>query len=200
MSSPLDGAPENLTELLDAVQPQGDETYVSVQDMLKRIGGRSFPAVILVPSVLMVSPISGIPTAPTLSALVIMTCAFQGLFGRSHLWLPGFLMRRKISARRLQKGIDWLRRPAGWMDRHSKGRLRLLTAGPMRPFAFLFSILIALSWPLLELVPFVTSFGAGAVAMIMFGLMTRDGAYLVAGYVQGTAIYITLLSIWSGLF
>ena len=191
--------PESLLELLDAIQPTGDEARVSLRDVLERIGVRSFPAVILMPAVLLVSPISGIPGTPTLGALVIMICAVQALFGRHHLWLPDILMRRTIAAERLQKGVEWLRKPAGWMDRHSQGRLCILTSGPFRLFGFVASIAIAASWPVLELLPFVTSFGAGSVAMIMFGMMTRDGAYVLAGYVQATALYMTLLTIWSGL-
>ncbi|WGW03965.1 exopolysaccharide biosynthesis protein [Tropicibacter oceani] len=199
VNGPLKGPPESLTQLLDAVQPQGDEDHVSVGDMLERVGGRSFPAVIMVPAVLLVSPLSGIPGTPTLGALIVLICAFQGLLGRDHLWLPGLLTRRSVSSGKLQKAVNWLRRPAAFMDRHSKGRFHLLTAGPMRLLAFAISIVIALSWPVLELLPFFTSFSAGATAMIMFGLMTRDGAYLLAGYVQSAVIFVLLVTIWTGL-
>lgn len=198
MTSADTPSPEALLELLDAVQPQGDESHVSIQDMLERVGGRSFAAVILVPSVLMVSPLSGILGTPTLSAIIIITCAVQAFLGRHHLWLPGFVTRRKISSGKLQKGVNWLRKPAGWMDRHSRGRLRFLTSRPLRPLAYLATIALAMIWPILELIPFVTSFGAGAVAMIMFGVMTRDGAYVLAGYIQGTVIYMIVISLWAG--
>ena len=38
-------------------------------------------------------------------------------------------------------------------------------------------------WPFLELLPFVTSFGAGALALMTFGLFTRDGLYVLWGYI-----------------
>lgn len=192
-------APETLCELLEAMRPGENDTRVSVADVLKRVGNRSFPAVILVPSIALVSPISGIPGTPTLGALLVILVSLQALVGRTHLWLPGFLMRRSVSAARMQRVVDWLSKPAAWMDRHSHGRLRLLMRGPFRKLAYASVTLIAISWPILELLPFVTSFGAGAVAMVMYGLMTKDGAYMVAGYVQGALIYLTLLTIWAGL-
>ncbi|AUC52515.1 exopolysaccharide biosynthesis protein exod [Sagittula sp. P11] len=192
-------APENLNALLDAISPDEGQKRVSVENVLDKIGGRSFSAVILVPAVVLVSPISGIPGTPTIGGLIVLLITLQAMFGRKHLWLPGFLRRRAVSAARLQKGIDWLRKPAGWMDRHSHNRLRILVSGPARFIAYLTCSVMALSWPPLELLPFFTSFSAGAVAMIMYGLMVRDGAYTLAGYVQSALLYVILLSVWAGI-
>ncbi|MFW2543432.1 exopolysaccharide biosynthesis protein [Primorskyibacter sp. 2E107] len=194
-----DTGPTSLCDVLDRVEPRDGEDAVSVETMLERIGTSSFPAIMLAPAVLLVSPVSGIPTVPTFGGLIMVIVALQALFGRKHLWLPGFLTRRKIKAGKLQRGVDWLRKPAAWMDRHSHGRLCFLTRKPLKWLAYVATIAIAVSWPVLEILPFVTSFGAGAIAMIMFGMMTRDGAYVVAGYVQGTALYLIVLALWGGL-
>ncbi|ASP20772.1 exopolysaccharide synthesis, exoD [Antarctobacter heliothermus] len=192
-------SPQSLGELLEAMRPGEGDTRVSVGDVLSRVGDQSFAAVILVPAIVLVSPISGIPGSPTIGALITMLVSIQALLGRRHLWLPGFLHRRSVSAKKMTKAIDWLSKPAGWMDRHSSGRLRLLTSRPVRPLAFAAVTLIALSWPFLEILPFVTSFFAGAVAMMMFGVMTRDGLYLLAGYIQAGLVVLALVSLWSGL-
>ncbi|QRF67648.1 exopolysaccharide biosynthesis protein [Ponticoccus alexandrii] len=193
-------SPESLDDLLKAMRPEQGDLRVSVEDVLRRVGAGSFPAVILVPAIVLVSPISGIPGTPTLAGMIVLLCAVQALVGKKHLWLPGFLRRRSVSAARMLRAVEWLRRPAGWMDRHAHNRLRLLVSGPAKPLAYAATALVAVSWPLLELLPFFTSFSAGAVAMVMFGLMTRDGAYALAGYAQGALIYLTLLSIWFGIF
>lgn len=132
--------------------------------------------------------------------MIIALCAFQGLFGRNHLWLPGFLNRRSLSAGRMERALSWLERPAGWMDRFCRPRLTFLSAGPLRRLAYGLTGGFALSWPLLEILPFVTSFSAGAVAMLMFGLMARDGIYVIWGYVQGGLIGVGIISIWMGIF
>ena len=100
------------------------------------------------------------------------------------------------SMARIEKGVAWLRRPCAWIDRHARPRLCALTAGPMRPLAVLICLLIASSWPLLEILPMVTSLGATAIALIVFGLLTRDGLFALLGYgaVAGLAALIWWLA------
>ncbi|WP_420328093.1 exopolysaccharide biosynthesis protein [Mameliella sp.] len=191
--------PQSLGELLEAMRPEDGAERISVETVLSRVGDQSFVAVILVVAIVLVSPVSGIPGTPTIGALITILVSIQALLGRRHLWLPQFLCRRSISARKMNRAINWLSKPAGWMDRHSSGRLRLLSSRALRPVAFAAVTLIAISWPILELLPFVTSFFAGAVSMLMFGVMTRDGIYLLAGYVQAGILVLILGSIWSGL-
>jgi|SRR6056297_491699 len=192
-------SPQSLGELLEAMRPEEGDLRVSVGDVLRRVGDQSFAPVILVPAIVLVSPISGIPGSPTIGALITILVSIQALLGRRQLWLPGFLRRRSIGASKMNRAINWLSRPAGWMDRHSSGRLKLLSSRPLQPVAYATVTLCAVAWPFFELLPFVTSFFAGAVAMIMFGIMTRDGIYLVAGYAQTAALALTIASIWSGL-
>jgi hypothetical protein len=192
-------SPQSLGELLEAMRPAEGDTRVSVKDVLRRVGDHSFAAVILVPAIVLVSPISGIPGSPTIGALITILVSLQALIGRRHLWLPGFLRNRSVSAEKMNRAINWLRKPAGWMDRYSSNRLKLLTSRPLRPFAYAAVTVIAVSWPFLELLPFVTSFFAGAVAMMMFGIMTRDGIFLLAGYAQAGVLMLLIASIWSGL-
>lgn len=176
--------PRSLTGLLDALDAAATGPSVSVGDMLRHIGERSFTPVILAVAVLLVSPISGIPGVPTLSALVIVLIGAQALMRRRHLWLPGALMRRQIASDRFRRALDWLRRPSAWIDRHSHARLRILTTGPARVAAFSLCVLVPMTWPVLELLPMVTSLGAAAVALVAFGLLTHDGLYVLLGYVM----------------
>jgi len=184
--------PGSLTGVLDALDAAATGPSVSVADLLTHIGDRSFTPVILAVAVLLVSPISGIPGVPTLSALVIVLIGAQALLRRRHLWLPGALMRRQIGSDRFRRAIAWLRRPSAWIDRHSHARLRILTTGPARLVAFSLCVLVPMMWPALELLPMVTSLGAAAVALVAFGLLTHDGLYVLLGYAMcgamGTAV------------
>ena len=43
-------------------------------------------------------------------------------------------------------------------------------------------MLVAATWPFLELLPMFTSVSAGGVALVAFALMVRDGVVLIGGY------------------
>lgn len=195
----MTSSPAFLHDLLAAMRPQEQAKHVSVQDVVARIGDRSFAPVILVVGLILVSPVSGIPGTPTIGSLIVILCAVQAILGRDHLWLPAFLMRRKVKAGRMNRGLDWLARPAAWIDKHTHDRVLVLSAPPMSLFAFAVITAIALTWPFLELLPFVTSFGAGAVSLIAFGLLTRDGYYLIWGYVVTGLLALAVTIVASGL-
>lgn len=187
--------PRSLGEVLSAIAPAAEATgKVSVADVLQEIGERSFAPLVLVVSVLLVTPLSGIPGTPTIGAVIVVLITVQWLTGRRHLWLPGFVLRRAVTGPRLARAIDWLRPMADWVDARAERRLRLMTAPPMALLAKLAILGVALTWPLLELLPMVTSVDALAVALLAFGLMVRDGVWLAAGY--GTIAGMALLISW----
>ncbi|NNE53472.1 MAG: exopolysaccharide biosynthesis protein [Sulfitobacter sp.] len=184
----------SLTRLLDAINTKGEGRTVTFREMLDQIGENAITPFILVIAVLMVSPLSGIPGTPTVSALIIFTMTVQALSGRKRLWLPEALLRQKIRVRYLQRAVRWLRAPCAFLDHHSQRRLAFLTVGPMRWVTLGVCALIPLTWPLLELLPMVTSFGAATIALLVFGLFTRDGVYVLWGY---TVIALTGLTAMS---
>lgn len=171
-----------LTHLLDGVEHAARGKTVSVDNLMEEFGDRAITPFILIIALLLVSPISGIPGVPTVSAIVIVTLSVQALFGRRRLWLPGWLRRSELDSHRVRKAVDWMRKPCAFVDRHSRARLRYLATGPMRYITLVVCVLIPLTWPLLELLPFFTSFGAGTIALLALGLFTRDGVYVLAGY------------------
>ena len=174
---------KKLTHLLDGVEHAARNKTVSIADLLDEFGDRAITPFILIVCLLLISPVSGIPGVPTVGAVVIVILAAQALAGREQLWLPQKILNAKLSARKVRKGVDWMRKPCAWVDRHSHPRLRLLTKGPLRWLALVMCLVIPLTWPLLELLPFFTSIGAGMVSLLSLGLITRDGLYVLAGYV-----------------
>lgn len=156
---------------------------------MDELGHRSITPVMLALSLLLVSPLSGIPGVPTVFGIILIILAYQALFGRDRLWLPRRLRDRAVSSERLCRAIGWVRKPARLIDRVSRPRLLVLTVGPFRSFTFVVCAATAVIFPPLELLPMVTSFGAGAIALMAFGLLARDGLFILAGYVVSGSIY-----------
>ncbi|WP_158965157.1 exopolysaccharide biosynthesis protein [Chachezhania sediminis] len=179
-----------LGDLLDRLENvAGDDRDLCVGSIVDDLGETAVTPLVLLIAILMVSPLSGIPLMPTLSSIILLTLNVQSMFGRNHLWLPDWLRRRQIPHGRLTQAIGWLRKPCAYIDRHSQPRFAILTYGPMRLLAFIVCLAIPLTWPFLEILPFVTSIGALALALVAFGRMTRDGLFLLLGYsVVGGAV------------
>jgi hypothetical protein len=203
-------APRSLTSLLDALDPDAPYTGVephrcnardglTIQAMLDRVGARSFGAALLVPSLILVSPLSIIPLMPTLGGLVILTIATQAFFGRRHLWLPKFLATRRFNGDQMRRAVSYLRQPAAWLDRNSRDRLRFLSGPPLDRLALLAVMTVAATWPFLEILPMFTSVSAGGVALVAFALMVRDGFVLLAGYAVLAGSLSVVIALIGGL-
>ncbi|MBM1689557.1 exopolysaccharide biosynthesis protein [Sulfitobacter geojensis] len=190
--------PDNsLMQLLDGVAHAARGDVVTLSDMLDEFGNRAVTPFILLVSLLLVSPLSGIPGAPTTGAVVIIVLAAQALLGRGTIWLPEWAKRKSIAAKRVRKAVSWMRKPCAFIDRHSRARLRFLTQGLMRWVTLLICVILPMSWPPLEVLPFFSSFGALVIALLSFGLFTRDGIYVLAGYlVVGLGVAAAVITLF----
>lgn len=181
--APASDTPLSLTALLAAIRPRADEEALTLGELLSRIGQRSFAATLLVIGLLMVSPLSAIPFLPSLITLVILLIAGQAIMGRHHLWLPGFLTRRRIASSKLNKALDTLIKPAAWIDRRRSGRWTVLTLWPFSAIAYVTIIAVSLTWPPLSFVPFSTTLSAVGISFLAAGQTLRDGIFVLVGYV-----------------
>jgi len=173
----------DLTDLLDRVARAAEgRERVQISDILKELGDGSITPMLLVVCVFLISPVSGIPGVPTLSALLVISLSVQALLGRHQPWLPDFLLRRALPCEKLLRALVWLRRPCAFVDRNTRPRLAFLTHGIMRLVALTACSIIPLGWPVLELVPFSATAGGLTVGLLVFGLFVRDGLFVLCGY------------------
>ncbi|WP_234905840.1 exopolysaccharide biosynthesis protein [Affinirhizobium pseudoryzae] len=191
---------EGLCDLLTMIDELGDrQRNVSVHDIREEIGERSFGPFLLVPAVIEMSPIGGIPGLPTALAVIISLFAVQILFGAQNLWLPQFVEKRTIDGKRLKSAMDTMMPVARFIDRFLKPRLKWLTKPPWVQVAAALSILICCTVPPLELIPFASTAPMGAIALFGLSLMARDGLLtVIAGLVSLSAIYLVYTVLLGG--
>jgi len=181
MTQPHAHHPESLGDILDRFEAlTRQNSRVAVADMVDAVGSRSYGPFLIVPALIELSPVGGVPGVPTALAALVVLFAAQMLLGRRHLWTPGWVARRGVTARRLTKGVAAARPMAERMDRWFHGRLRALTSGVGMRVAALACIGLALLVPPLELFPFASSAPMGAIALIGLALLVRDGALMLA--------------------
>lgn len=177
----------NLADILDALDHAAAQGTVSVGDVMQEIGMRSYAPILLVPAMILVSPLSGIPGLPTIGATLMFLITVQKLMGRPHIWLPGWLTRRRIAGARLTRAVDWLRRPVGWIDARTHSRLGILVSRPANGLTLLTILAICMLIPFLELLPMVTSVFATAISFYAIGLLARDGLFTLLGHIWAGA-------------
>jgi len=174
-----------VTRVLDALETVADaagEERVRVVAIVAGLGERTFAPLLLVPALILVTPISSIPGMPTLGALLIALVTAQMLLGRRSIWVPRWLGARGIRRARLKAGIRAVRPATRWVDRHVRLRLRFLTRRPLSYVPLLTCLAITLVMPLMEFVPALATVAAFAITLFAIGMMTRDGIFILAGY------------------
>ena len=173
----------DLAAILDELDGlAGDEADVSVGDVLDRTGHRSQGIFLLLPGLIGVSPLGAIPTLPSLMGLIVLILAVQIVFGRDSMWMPAPLRDRAVSNDRLKKAVGKMRGTAEWIDRHFGSRLTWLSNTVSIRLAAATCILLALTAPALEIVPFAAAIPMGAIALLGIAITLKDGVLMAVAF------------------
>ena len=170
---------------------------VSVADLMDAIGQRSFGPLLLVPSLIAVSPVGAIPFLPAFTSAVIVLISAQILVHHEHFWLPHWLASRSMNAQKLERGLEKLRPVVRTIDHVLRPRLPWLTGGPFFYVIALMCLLIGLVTPILEIVPLGGIPPNAAVVAFSLAITARDGvwALLAFAFTAGTIAWLVSLAL-----
>jgi hypothetical protein len=186
----------SLAGLIDeTVDMAGSRGELRIERLVANFEQTGFAALVLVPAVAVVTPLSGIPLFSSLCGLTIALLSSQWLVGRRHVWLPSWLARRGVPGRKVRNAFTGIRPVAAWLDRHSRARARFLFRAPFRFLLPLACLLLGTAMPFLEFVPFSSSLLGTAICLIAFSRMTRDGLYALAAFIPLAAAIGALLTL-----
>lgn len=188
---------DRLQHLLEEVTDAGVADEVSVADVLESIGSRSIGALLLVPSIVVLTPLSGIPGVPTTAGLIILLVCVQYLVGRRTVWLPQRIRRARISRKRLAAAFGYIRPLARVLDHVFRPRLRVLINHWTFSLSAVICALLAATMPPLELLPFTATITAFIIAMFAMALIYEDGllALLALAGTIGAAAAIVVYAV-----
>lgn len=164
-----------ITHVIETLESLADHGPIRVADLIVKFGRTAFAPILLIPALLLVSPLSGVPFFSTVCGLLIFLIAFQGAIGRHSIWLPGWLARLTLSEERAHRAARSLSRGGAIVDRLTRRRLVVLVNPVMQHVLYLICSLAALCVPFLELIPFTSSMIGGGVSLIAVGVLARDG-------------------------
>lgn len=160
----------------------------TVDHLLRSFGVRGFAFLLFLLPLLNLA-LFMVPGLSFLFGVPMLVFALQMLGGLRRPFFPAFLRQQKIPLETLDRGLDMGLRLLRLIEPYNKPRLPLIAGTPKGDrihsvLAVLFSALVALPVPFLNLPP-----SLGAVVLSL-GLIQRDGAFIIAGYVIG------VLSLW----
>lgn len=185
-----------LEEVIDGVIKLGKrERQVSIGDIQRQIGQRSFGPFLFVPAIIEISPLGGIPGVPTLLAVIVSLFAIQMLFGREHFWMPGFLARRSVNGDKLETGLNKVRPVMRWLDKVIHPRLQWATSQSFVRALALLCLILATSVPPLELLPFASTVPFAAICLFGLGLTAKDGLTIMLGLITLVAGGLLVLGV-----
>lgn len=183
----------SLQEVLDRLQRAPEAPgRLTVERLIDAVGRRSFGAALLVPALILLSPISAIPGVPTsMGALVVLVCA-QLLLHKRTLWMPGWILHRQVPKRRWPDAMRFLRPIARGADWLVRPRLVWLVSGWRVNVIAAICLLLALCTTPLELLPGANTTTGAALTAFALSLMARDGLLAIIGILT-CAMLVTLV-------
>ena len=192
--------PKNVCGILERLTEIGDKhDRASIGDIIEAFGSRSYGPVLLVPALIGVSPVGGIPGVPTFLAVTLLLIAVQLVFGKQHLWLPGILKNRSVEGEKLANAAEDMEKVGKWMDKVFHGRLEIFTGPTAGRIAAGVIALLCLAVPPLELLPFAVALPMAVIAAFGIALTVRDGLLMLIAFLgSGAAFYVLITQVMMG--
>jgi hypothetical protein len=166
------------------------KVFITIGKVMHALGRRSFAPVLLITACLGFTPMGAVPGMPTTLAIIIILVSIQIILGRRHLWLPRFIMRKRLARDKVIRAVEILRKPARVLDSVTRRRLPSLTREPLSISLATACIVLALTVPPMELVPLVDIPVWVAIVALSFALVSHDGVIAIIAFI------ITIVSLW----
>ena len=184
--------PGTLRTAVRAMASAGDGNRVRVSEVLDTLGRDAFAPVLLMPALVALSPATVVVGLATVCGLSIALLSAQIVARRRCIWLPGFVLSRRIDRTRLEWIARRLDAPLAWIERRGRRRLTALNRWPLAYLPASICTLVGLAMPAMELVPLSATTGGAAVALMVVGLILDDGLIVLAG--MGFALAVAALA------
>lgn len=154
----------------------------AIGDVTGAFGERAFGPFLIILPLLEMSPLGGVPGVPSALAFIVALVAVQLAIGRDSLWLPGFVEHRSVKAKRVTGGAPKLRRVTRFIDRHTGAHWHHLVGSFWTRVAALTIVLLCLTVPPLELVPFASTAPMAAILAFGVALLAKDGRLMALAF------------------
>lgn len=169
-----------LSDLVEKIsQRVTTDSGISLNAVQDIAGQRIVGPLLFFPAMLVVSPLSLVPTLPTTIAVIVVLVAIQSIFTGGSIWLPAKLRDATLSQARAEQALKFMRPVAKWLDKVSRPRLQWLATGLGAKVAAAVCVLVAMTMPPLEFLPGASTAAGAIIATFGLSLTTEDGLLLL---------------------
>lgn len=186
----------NLAHIVEEVRDGVDGDTVTVGEVLDAIDNRGFGPLLLIPALISISPVGGIPGMSIITGLLIFLIAIQMILHGEHPWIPSRLEKFEFSREKFQNGIDRAKPWVRWTDRWVSERLTIFSTGPMHYVLASLMVLLSLTYIPLALVPMGVFLPGLANTFFAIGITARDGIVVIFGLIASAAAVYGVIALW----
>lgn len=185
-----------IAQLVDQLETNTTGERVSLGDLMQAIEHRSHGPLLLLPALIAMSPVGGVPGMSIVTGGLIILIAAQILFGRQTPWVPGFMRELSFEREKLTNASRQIKQWTAWLDKLVHKRWEWLAEPPyIYGVAVLCLGLAALFYPL-ALVPFGVFVPAAATAILALGVTARDGLMIALGTLFAVVTFAATIAAW----
>lgn len=166
---------------LEAFERECPEEGASLDVLTSMLGERAFGAAIFVLALPVAIPF--LYLIPQMVAVPMTILALQMLIGRRRIWLPWKLGERVIPKDGLGRMTRFARKYFGWLERLTKPRLQFLASSLAERIIGFFLAFFCMS--ILVPIPGTNTIPGIGAAIASFGLVNRDGLFILLGLLIG---------------
>ncbi len=189
--------PGDITQVLDCVVHKADGDRVILEDILGRLGRRSYgPALFLLSLISMLPPISITPGLPIITGSVTLVLTAQLLVLRPYPWLPRRLLRLSFEREKLERVVKRARPWAKYIGLFVRPRLTLLVMPPFLNVIALVCFCLGLVTFPLAVLPAGENIPTAAVLLFGLALTVDDGLLALFGLATAGTTVGALVYLW----
>lgn len=174
--------PRRLSEELAMILREFEVETVTLREVLGLLHGRGYVLLVMLLALPFCTPVP-LPGVSTPFGLIITIIGTRLAFGAKP-WLPARLLDTRLSPKIFAKVFAFTRKIILGFERLLRPRILWVTASPRREQLHAVPIVICALMLLLPLpVPFSNVIPSWGIMLIAGGLLERDGAFIIAGWV-----------------
>lgn len=189
----------NLQSLLRSLCSETSGERVTVGDLLNAVGRRSYGPVILLLGFVAISPLTLVPGANSLVAVIILIFALQMVIGRDYPWLPKRALEFSFPRKHLISGAEKLDKHAHTIDQLLRPRMVFLTKSPFVQIVALALVAAALVTIPLSFIPLGPVLPSLTVLLFGLAISARDGFLLIMAGATLVGAVLLMIRAWEAL-